>query len=232
LLTPADTASVHVRAHDENGFGMIELLIAMIMLSIGLLAIVGALDAATVAVSRSHYISGAVAVADQQMETYRSLDTCAIWLDHNEIPASGSTYASDTQAYNDTATSTPQVSYYDASKGAAQPWVTDATDGVAYTQTNLQSCVFSTTSDITLPLDGATAPSSMDLITPPASAVEPVQEVAGPGGTKYLVYTYIVLTQPTGGEYTKQVTVVVRDDSDPTQVLAREVSIFDPALSP
>ena len=70
------------------------------------------------------------------------------------------------------------------------------------------------------------------MVTPPSSAVKPVQVIAGPDGTSYTVDTYIVLVQPTAGEWTKQVTVAVYDPHNSSRVLAREVSTFDPTVAP
>jgi type II secretory pathway pseudopilin PulG len=210
---------------------MLELLIAMVILNVALLAIVGAFNASTVAVARSHTLNGAVAVADQQMETYRSLPNCAIWLDQALMPSSGSTYALDTTSFNGTTASSPQIAYWSTATAAnAQSWATDGTDGVAFDdQTNLASCAYAgtgaTSTRVTLPLAGV-SPSS--LTTPPSAAVTPEQTIAGPDGAKYTVDTYIVLVKPSYGEWTKQVSVVVRDPKDASKVLAREVSVFDP----
>ena len=62
-------------------------------------------------------------------------------------------------------------------------------------------------------------------------AVEPIQTILGPDGQKYTVYTYIILVQPSSGEYTKQVTVVVRDPRNTAKILARESAVFDPAAA-
>jgi len=104
-------------------------------------------------------------------------------------------------------------------------------------QGNLGSCAYtSQTSKLTLPLTSTQGSSAnidgLGMITPPSSAVKPVQTIIGPGGIKYTVDTYMVLVQPTAGEWTKQVTVVVFDPRDATHVLAKEISTFDPADAP
>jgi Tfp pilus assembly protein PilV len=68
------------RVRDEAGFGLIELLIAMVVLNIGILAIIAAFNSGIVALSRSGHISTASALADQQMERYRSLTYGCIYL--------------------------------------------------------------------------------------------------------------------------------------------------------
>lgn len=204
---------------------------AMVILSVALLAIVGAFNASTIAVARARTASGALAVADRQMETYRSLQNCAIWLDQWLMPAAGSQYALDTPSYNGDAASSPQIPYWNAG-GSAEPqsWATDATLGSSFgPQTNLASCAYTSgTSTQALPLTSTQNVDTLGMVTPPPSAVKPEQTVTGPDGQRYTVDTYIVLVQPSGGEWTKQVTVVVRDPIDSSKVLAREVSVFDP----
>lgn len=82
------------RARDESGFGLIELLIAMTILNIGILAIVGAFNAGMVSIRRASSISTAAVLADQQMELYRSLPYDQILLTSSTIP-SGAPYTTD-----------------------------------------------------------------------------------------------------------------------------------------
>jgi hypothetical protein len=112
----------------------------------------------------------------------------------------------------------------------------------AFGQDNLDTCAYiSQATAQTLPLTSTQGSSAnidgLGMVTPPSSAVKPVQTIAGPDGTSYTVNTYIVLVQPaaasaTPGEWTKQVTVVVYDPHNASRVLAREVSTFDPTLAP
>jgi Tfp pilus assembly protein PilV len=64
---------VHLRARDESGFGMLELLMAMVMLNVGILAIVAAFSSGNAALSRANRISTAGTLANKQMEAYRGL---------------------------------------------------------------------------------------------------------------------------------------------------------------
>jgi type II secretory pathway pseudopilin PulG len=227
------------RAREEGGFGMLELLLAMLVLNIGIFALVGAFNAGTVAVSRARYISSATAVADKQMEVYRSLQNCAIWLDRWLMPASNSAYAQDAYDFNGTSAFNPQIPYWNSGGSAdTQYWVTDGMDiNNAFGQDNLTSCAYiSQTTTQTMPLTSTQGSSAnidgLGMVTPPSSAVKPVQVIAGPDGTSYTVDTYIVLVQPTAGEWTKQVTVAVYDPHNSSRVLAREVSTFDPTVAP
>jgi Tfp pilus assembly protein PilV len=59
---------VRLRLRSERGFGLIELLMAMVMLNIGILAIVAAFNSGMFALNRASKISTASALADSQME--------------------------------------------------------------------------------------------------------------------------------------------------------------------
>lgn len=248
------------RAREESGFGLLELLIAMLVLNIGLFALIGAFNAGTVAVSRARYIASATAVADKQIEVYRSLQNCGIWLDQWLLPAANSPYALDAYDYNGTTAFTPQIAYWNAGSSADdQPWVTDGMDGEgAFDEADLASCAYTsqtvklaTGTNPAFPLTQAQAGTvakvdALGLVTPPPNAVKPVQTIAGPDGTSYPVDTYIVLVQPCIpvpplhtacpavdlGGYTKQVTVVVHDPRNHARVLARETSTFEPLVAP
>jgi Tfp pilus assembly protein PilV len=73
LKGDADSAYVHLRARDESGFGLLELLMAMVMLNVGILAIVAAFSSGNAALARANRVSTATALADRQMESYRGL---------------------------------------------------------------------------------------------------------------------------------------------------------------
>ncbi len=81
----------------EDGFGLIELTIAMVMLSIALLALVAALSSGVVTLQRSGAAGTAGTLADRQMEKYRALKYGSIMLDSTAVTtASGnSTYTTD-----------------------------------------------------------------------------------------------------------------------------------------
>ena len=64
---------MHLRARDESGFGMLELLMAMVMLNVGILAVVAAFSSGNAALYRANRISTSGALANKQMEAYRGL---------------------------------------------------------------------------------------------------------------------------------------------------------------
>ena len=72
-------------ARSEGGFGLIELLIAMTVMVIAIMAIVAAFSSGMVSLGRAAQASTAATVADKQMEAYRALPNCAIYLDSSAI---------------------------------------------------------------------------------------------------------------------------------------------------
>ena len=69
------------RLRTQEGFGLIELLVSMVMLNVGILAIVAAFNSGAVALRRASQISTAAALGDKQMELYRAIAYNAIVLD-------------------------------------------------------------------------------------------------------------------------------------------------------
>ena len=65
---------MYTRAREESGFGMLELLMAMLMLNVGVLAIVAAFSSGNAALARASQVSTAAALANKQMEIYRGQD--------------------------------------------------------------------------------------------------------------------------------------------------------------
>jgi Tfp pilus assembly protein PilE len=90
----ADRSLVHRRLRQEAGFGLLELLMAMTILNVGILAVVAAFNSGAVALRRSGSISTATVLADKQMELYRAVTYGSIALDPTSIPAT-TPYTSD-----------------------------------------------------------------------------------------------------------------------------------------
>lgn len=85
------------RLRSQNGFGVLELLIAMTVMNIGILTLVAAFQSSAVAIKRASRISTASVLADSQMELYRALTYSAIALDAGALTSANadSTYAGD-----------------------------------------------------------------------------------------------------------------------------------------
>jgi Tfp pilus assembly protein PilV len=86
---------VRARLRSQEGFGLIELLMAMVMLNIGILAVVAAYQTGMFALNRASKISTASALADQQMELFRAIKYDAIALDSSSLASVDNTYTCD-----------------------------------------------------------------------------------------------------------------------------------------
>jgi Tfp pilus assembly protein PilV len=86
---------VRARLRGDQGFGLIELLMAMVILNIGILAIVAAFNSGMFALSRASRISTGSALADAQMELYRAVTYSAIALDSTSLASVDNTYTCD-----------------------------------------------------------------------------------------------------------------------------------------
>lgn len=212
------------RAREEDGFGLIELAIAMVVLNVGIFALIAAFQSGTLAVSRSAKTSSATVVADKTMEVFRALENRAIYLNApttnggndvsgmpNGVPNSSSswysTYSADAVAYGS--------AYYNYTTPSSSPlWVTQSTTGSGYTPIP--------------PSNSAYLPSGLS-----PDPTKAVQLVTGPDGQSYPVFIYIIMVQPNGSSgYMKQVTVDVCDPTSTGKVIARQSSLFDPNVAP
>jgi Tfp pilus assembly protein PilV len=93
---------------DQEGFGLIELLIAMVILNVGLLAIIASFQAGIITLGRASRVTTAAVLADQQMELYRAITYDSIRLAPATIPATAP-YTTDT-AYSASQITTPPCS--------------------------------------------------------------------------------------------------------------------------
>jgi Tfp pilus assembly protein PilV len=69
------------RLRSQEGFGLIELVISMVMLNVGILAVVAAFNSGAVALRRASEVASASVLADKQMELYRAVKYGEIALD-------------------------------------------------------------------------------------------------------------------------------------------------------
>jgi type II secretory pathway pseudopilin PulG len=223
---------VRLRIVDEKGFGLLEMLIAMVVLNVGILALVATFQSGAASLQSSASLANGAAVADKVMEVYRTLQNKAIYLNAptgggadvsgwpNGIPTTSSSwyslYSGDTSAYrSDPNTPTSVASYYSYSTPpTTPPWATQNTG---------------TTWSPVLATDTTVLPTGLSI-----DPTKAVQAVAGPDGQNYPVFTYIVIVKPTptASGYVKQVTVVVRDPRQNSRVLARQSAFFDPNVAP
>ena len=73
------------RLRSQEGFGLIELMISMVMLNIGILAVVAAFNSGALALKHAGEVSTGSVVADKQMELYRALKYTEIALDSTAV---------------------------------------------------------------------------------------------------------------------------------------------------
>jgi hypothetical protein len=197
---------------------------AMLVMNIAIFALMAAFQSGSLALSRAGATSTGAVVGDRVMEVYRGLENKAIFLNApastggsdvsgmpNGIPNSSSTWYA---AYSANALAYGGV-YYSYSTPANSPlWVTQSTTGAGY-----------------IPI-----PASSSAAIPSGLAIDPtkaVQKVTGPDGQSYTVFTYIIMVQPNASYgYLKQVTVMVFDPLNPTRIISRQSSLFDPTVAP
>ena len=86
---------LRLRLRQEGGFGLIELLMAITILNIGILAIVAAFNSGIVTLRRSSMVATASVLADQQMELYRAVTWSQISLDSSALATVDTTYLCD-----------------------------------------------------------------------------------------------------------------------------------------
>jgi type II secretory pathway pseudopilin PulG len=98
LKRDADSDYVHTPARDESGFGLLELLMAMVLLNVGILAIVAAFSSGNAALARASRVSTAAALADKQIESYRGLiyDNIVFTTSEWNAATADSSYTADT----------------------------------------------------------------------------------------------------------------------------------------
>jgi type II secretory pathway pseudopilin PulG len=186
----------------EDGFGLVELLIAMVILQVALLALVGAFGAGSVALGRASRANTAQALANQQMELYRSMTYDPIGLDTAGAPTTGM-YVADTSVC--AASQTPVCGNTGPRNNpGTSSWSCTATSGstsvsLYYSANGINPCV----------------------------AHRLVSGTGSPDGMTYYVDTYIQLTTSSATQRAyKQISVVVRDSGTGKQ-LVKEITTMD-----
>jgi Tfp pilus assembly protein PilE len=86
---------VFVRLSSQRGFALVEMLAAIVIINVGILAILLTLNSGMVTLRRTATRSTASAVADKQMERYRALLNSSIFLDTSLLGAADATYQAD-----------------------------------------------------------------------------------------------------------------------------------------
>ncbi len=88
-------AGRRLRARDERGIGLVELLAAMTVLMIGILALFAMFESGIRHLSRASTITTAGALADREMEGFRAIRYANIGLPDSLVLAAAAPYSSD-----------------------------------------------------------------------------------------------------------------------------------------
>jgi Tfp pilus assembly protein PilV len=92
----------------EDGIGLIELLIALLVLNVGIFATLGAFTSAATTIRRASHISTAAAIADRYMECFRDTSYTSIqWPMTSGSCTAASVTGPDGRTYNLSATVAP-----------------------------------------------------------------------------------------------------------------------------
>ena len=115
------------RGRSESGFTTVELLLAILIGSVGVISLIGTFDVSRRVTSYSEMKEAAAHVAEQKMEELRALDYGELAL--NGSPSPGSSSDPKNPAYYVSGTSYRWNQKPDAPTGHTEPLVIDATDG-------------------------------------------------------------------------------------------------------
>jgi prepilin-type N-terminal cleavage/methylation domain-containing protein len=80
---------------DEAGFGLIELMIAMTVLAVGILALFAMFESGIRSITRASTVTTAAALADKEMENFRAIRYTAIGLPESLVATAPTPYAGD-----------------------------------------------------------------------------------------------------------------------------------------
>jgi type II secretory pathway pseudopilin PulG len=196
------------RIRNEQGFLMLELLMAITVMSIALTALVVVFSSSLLGMRRASQVTTATLLADAQMETYRAMTYRDIGIDFS----AGTVAALDATYKNDPACANASISK------------TCAANTVPTTETGPTGAAPHTCATI-----NGWYPNTLPCT--PSRTVSGATSPASPDGRSYRVDTYVVqLAAVVAGTFQrtrKQVTVIVRDSSALGRTYASETSIFD-----
>lgn len=232
---------------------MVELLAAMTIMVVGLLAVFGMFESGLLAIRRASTVTTAAVLADAEMERFRAIRYEALGLANSDVNAADATYKGD-------------LAYTDVSLAATT--LSAAVSAVATSLTVASSAGFPVTNGYRIKIDsevfvvtagagtttwtvtrGANATigashasgAAVNVIqrvdvakcgVAPCTDLIPTKVVTGGDGRKYRVDTYATWTGVknqggTDGRAVKLMTVVVRENAAPYRVWARVASTFD-----
>ena len=138
------------RIRDERGVGLVELLIALLVLNIGLFATLGAFTSGALALQRASHISTASAISDQEMEKLRDSSYATITALQTPQTTNPWPNAPDGRSYKVVAQATPFTPTGGQPMEQVTVTVTDVTHGLnnllATTSSTFSQCAQDMTS--------------------------------------------------------------------------------------
>ena len=92
LKMDAPLRRIWLRARSQAGLGMVELICAMVILAVGILAVFAMFHTGLTQIRRASTVTTAAALADSEMEGYRAITFASIGLTSTAVGAADSTY--------------------------------------------------------------------------------------------------------------------------------------------
>jgi hypothetical protein len=234
---------------------MVELLAAITVLAVGLMAVFVMFQTGLTQIRRASTITTAGALGDTEMEKYRAIKYESLGLDNTDVDAADALYTSDSAYRGDSSPSTTLA----AGVTAAQTSITVASAsgfptvapylvqidselllvnaGVGTTTWTVKRGQMGTTAATHAAAAPVTQKQRVQLVrcgTQPCTDMVPTKTVLGADGKNYRVDTYVTwrtITNSTSpassGRLLKLITIVVRDTAAPNRTWARVTSAFD-----
>jgi prepilin-type N-terminal cleavage/methylation domain-containing protein len=244
------------RLSSQDGFGMIELLAAITVLVVGLLAVYAMFQTSLMQIRRASTVTTAAALADTEMEKYRAIKYESLGLDESAVTATDSTYTGDSAYRADSSptttlaaaiSSTSQTSITVASASGfptVVPYLVKVDDEILLVDAGAGTTAWTVkraqagTVAATHAAAAAVTQKQRTHVTPcgtqPCTDMVPSKTAAGADGKNYRVDTYVTWrhvgnsgTPSSAGRLVKLITIVVRDTAAPHRVWARVSSSFD-----
>lgn len=234
---------------------MVELLAAITVLAVGLLAVFAMFQTSLMQTRRASTKTTAAALADTEMEKYRAIKYQSLGLDNSDVVAADATYTSDSAYRVDTSPTTTLAAGIDANATSltvastsgfptVAPYLVQIDSelilvnaGVGTTAWSVKRAQLGTTAVSHSAAAPVTQKQRVHLArcgTQPCTDMLPTKTVTGADGKSYRVDTYVtwkVITNAnspaSSGRLLKLITIAVRDSAAPYHTWARVSSAFD-----
>jgi Tfp pilus assembly protein PilE len=234
---------------------MVEMLAAITVLAVGLMAVYAMYQTGLMQIRRASTITTAAALGDTEMEKYRAIKYESLGLDSTDVDAADATYASDSAYRADTSPSTtltagmtvdqtsitvasasgfPTVAPYLVQVDSELVLVNSGAGTTAWTVKRGQNGTTAATHAAAATVTQKQRAHVVRCGTQPCTDMVPTKTVAGADGKNYRVDTYVTWRTITNsaspafsGRLLKLITIVIRDSAAPHRTWARVSSSFD-----